>query len=322
MIKCIFSDISERDMDLLFLEEFVSSQDFADIFLSKVNLLGAVVCEVEQSKTDAAFGESDITVIVEKDGTRYGLLIEDKIDAQAMLNQAERYAKRGEIGKTNGDYYEYFDFIVAPQKYLDDNAEAKKYHNSITYEECIEYFRSKDDPRSAFKAQQIEQAINKQKHGYQVIENTVVTEFWREYIAFQKEHYPKVDFRATDEPKGSRSSWAIFHTNYKKIKIYHKTNLKYVDLEFSGLGDKTAELKSMFNKAVGKLWDNELQVYRTGGSAVLRAVVPYVDFKGKFKDFTEAVDEAFRIVIKMYSILDGIPENEINELYIDYGGII
>ena len=24
----------------------------------------------------------------------------------------------------------------------------------------------------------------------------------------------------------------------------------------------------------------------------------------------------------MYSILDGIPENEINELYIDYGGII
>ena len=38
MIKCIFSDVSERDMDLLFLEEFVSSEEFLHIFLSKISL--------------------------------------------------------------------------------------------------------------------------------------------------------------------------------------------------------------------------------------------------------------------------------------------
>ena len=66
MLNCKFSDVSERDMDLLFLEEFACSQEFLDIFLSKVGLKGAAVCSVEQSKTDLEYGESDMTVIVER----------------------------------------------------------------------------------------------------------------------------------------------------------------------------------------------------------------------------------------------------------------
>ncbi len=97
MIECRFSDVSERDMDLLFLEEMVSSQEFLNIFLSKINLPDATVCSVEQSKVDVEYGESDMTVIVEKSSNKYGLLIEDKIDAIAMPNQSGRYIARGEI---------------------------------------------------------------------------------------------------------------------------------------------------------------------------------------------------------------------------------
>lgn len=137
MIKCIFSDVSERDMDLLFLEEFVSSEEFLHIFLSKISLENANICSVEQSKTDVQFGESDMTVIVEKGSIKYGLLIEDKIDAIAMPNQSGRYMERGELGKKNGDYEQFFVFIVAPESYLQQNDEAKKYpYDNLQRLEC------------------------------------------------------------------------------------------------------------------------------------------------------------------------------------------
>ena len=315
MVKCKFSDVSERDMDLLFLEEFVYSADFLNIFLSKVDLVGATVCEVEQSKVDVEFGESDMTVIVEKDEKKYGLLIEDKIDAIAMSNQSGRYVERGKIGVNNGDYEEYYVFIVAPKEYLLINEEAKKYPNQVTYEECLDYFCKLTDNRSAFKVQQIEQAIHKQKHGYQVIENKAVTSFWREYAKYQKAHHPELIFRDGNDPKGANSTWIAFHTNYKKIKIFHKSERGFVDLEFAGLGQNTAELKKLIIKTVGKLWTNNLAVYQTGKSAVLRIRVPEIDFKSDFAFSIEKVEQAMIAAEKLYSILDEIPEKDLNELF-------
>ena len=39
-----------------------------------------------------------IIIFTAKDGTKYGLLIENKIDAPAQVDQAARYIKRGEVG--------------------------------------------------------------------------------------------------------------------------------------------------------------------------------------------------------------------------------
>ncbi len=315
MLKCTFSDVSERDMDLLFLEEFVCSTEFLNIFLLKVHLVGATVCEVEQSKVDVEWGESDITIIVEKEGKRYGLLIEDKIDAKAMDNQSGRYVERGKRGVLNRDYDEFFVFIVAPQEYLNVNQEAKKYPNQIKYEECLEYFRSKTDNRSIFKAQQIDQAIHKQKHGYQVIENTAVTVFWSEYVKYQKEHHPKLNLNYSNESKGAKSTWVSFNTNDTRIKIFHKSEKGYVDLEFAGLGEKTAQLKELFAKTVGKLWDNGLTVCQTGKSAVLRIKVEEINFKTPFDNSIEKVEAALVAVERLYSILDDITEGELNLLF-------
>ncbi len=125
MLKCKFSDVSERDMDLLFLEEFVSSPKFLNIFLSKVGLENADMIEAEQSKVDMEYGESDMTLIVEKGGNKYGILIENKIDAIAMPNQYGRYVERGKIGIKNKEYNDFFVFIVAPSEYLSVNDESR-----------------------------------------------------------------------------------------------------------------------------------------------------------------------------------------------------
>lgn len=306
MIKCTFSDVLERDMDLLFLEEFAGSQEFLDLFLEPIGLSGAGLLAVEQSKTDIVLGESDITLIVQKGGKNYGILIEDKIDAIAQENQSGRYIERGEKGQENGDFQEFFVFIVAPQKYLDANAEAKKYHHSVTYEKCLEYFKSKNDNRSIFKAQQIEQAIEKQKRGYQAIEDKAVTAFWDNYISYQEINYPRLLLISKRGPKGSNAKWPIFRTSLNNCSIYHKSDKGFVDLEFSGRGDKTEYIKKILSDRYGNLWDNDLLVEKTGKSAVLRIRVPKMDFREKFENYSNEINEVFDAVDKLYSILDEI----------------
>ena len=138
-----FRDILEHDMDMLILEEFACSNKFAKIFLNKVGIDNAIVISTWQSKTDNELGESDMTVVFDCDGKKIALLIEDKIDAIAMPEQPSRYSLRGDKGIQDGDYDNYYVFIVAPRQYLDINEKAKEYPNRVSYEELKEYFEQK-----------------------------------------------------------------------------------------------------------------------------------------------------------------------------------
>lgn len=79
-----FKDVRERDMDFMMMEEFCASQGFADLFLDKVGKAGAEVVRVYHSKYEKHMGESDMIVVCVWQGKRHALLIEDKIDADAM----------------------------------------------------------------------------------------------------------------------------------------------------------------------------------------------------------------------------------------------
>ena len=152
-------------MDLLFIESITTDPGFASFVIEKTDLKGKSVhvLHAELSKADSYLGESDITVIVDVEGTKYGLLIEDKIDAIAMPEQHDRYTKRGAKGVKAGEYQDFRIFIFCPDKYYRNNNEAKLYEHHLSYEECKEYFDSKSDVLSAFRSQQIAQAIVKAK---------------------------------------------------------------------------------------------------------------------------------------------------------------
>ena len=70
-IKCDFGTVSERDMDLLFLNAFGNDKAFLKLFLDKTDLPSAdyAVTEIYLSKADKD-GESDITVIIERNITK------------------------------------------------------------------------------------------------------------------------------------------------------------------------------------------------------------------------------------------------------------
>ena len=304
---CKFADVSEHDMDMLFLEEFVASKEFLNIFTSKVGILDATVVEVEHSKTHPEYGESDMTVIVELKSKRHGLLIEDKIDAIAMPEQFSRYIKRGELGVTNGDYSDFSVFIVAPKKYLNENAEAQKYPNKVSYEECLKYFEADTDNRKQFKRSQIKQAIHKQKTGYQVIENKAVTEFWSKYIAYQKENYSHLLLTATEGPRGANSIWPQFNTVIEKVYIIHKSNNSkynngYIDLTIPGMAEYLPQLEMFLNEMVN-LKEKGMTVHPTGKAAAVRLVVPKVDFSKSFEDQIGAVETSFKAIEKISELV-------------------
>lgn len=313
-IKCKFSDVSERDMDLLFLEEFSCSQDFADIFLSKIGMTGAKVIEIEQSKVDVEFGESDMTVIVDCVGRRHAILIEDKIDAIAMPNQSGRYSERGKKGIENGDYISFDVFIIAPKKYLEQNEEAKKYPNSVTYEECLDYFSSLKEKRATFKIQQIKQAICKQKTGgYTVIENKRVTDSWEKYIAMKDAEYPYLWLATSGGPKGAKASWPRFNTVIKGLYMYHKTEFGFIDMNFSGCAEKVTELRTALDSMLGDLTNQRLSVHVTGKSAVLRMRVPVIDFKKPFEEQHSIARECFEAIAIMTSLAEKLDKAVISE---------
>jgi len=304
MIKCTFSDVSERDMDLLFLEEFAHSQDFANVFLSKINMIDAAVVEIEQSKVDVEFGESDMAVIVEYSGKKHGLLIENKIDAIAMPNQSGRYKERGFKGIKNGDYNSFDVFIVAPEKYLSQNEEAKKYPNKVTYEECLQYFESFTDARASFKKQQVEQAITKQKSGYSVTENKRVTEAWRKYTALKEEKYPYLWLATSGGPKGAKASWPRFNTVIKGLYMYHKTEFGFIDLHFSGCANRVLDLRDVLTKMLGNLTEQGLSVHITGKSAVLRLRVPSINFREPYESYADYLTTCFDAIATMTALVE------------------
>lgn len=99
--------VTERDIDLLILEELAVNEDFCRWLVRRLpgepnyqNTLGAW-----HSVCDTTLGESDIVyAFVAATGKRIAVLIENKIGAPPQPEQAERYKQRGSKGIDRGDW--------------------------------------------------------------------------------------------------------------------------------------------------------------------------------------------------------------------------
>ena len=136
-MNIVFEKVLERDVDLMIINQISFNKSFLSLFLDKISKKNYIVESIEHSLMDQEDGESDITVILSSGINKIALLIEDKIDAHAMPMQPERYIKRGKKGIEKKQYDEFYDFIVAPQEYLESNMEAKQYTYRVSYEEML-----------------------------------------------------------------------------------------------------------------------------------------------------------------------------------------
>ena len=291
-----FKKIYEHDMDLLIIEEFISDRNFAQIFLDKLQLSNDYTIQKASHSMADSDGESDITLILQYPDKRVALLIEDKIDAQTMPEQSERYHKRAQKAISRGEYDCYYVLLVAPADYHreHENDSNAAYEYRVYYEELREYLHNQCNMRTAVKMAMIDCALKEKKAGYQVQEVPAVTEFWIKLRRFCKENYPQLNMVGEDAPKGAAASWPEFRTSLGTIKVIYKSQKGFVDLEFPKYGDNVADLLS---KVKGKM-TSSMQIWKTGKSASVRISDDrwILDFSENFDEQTAVIAEVLQAV--------------------------
>ena len=312
-MKIDLRDISERDMDMLIIEEFICNEAFRWLFYDQKGVdlnHNFVVCEAYRSVSDND-GESDVTFILNDGKTRVAILIEDKIDAPTMSQQSERYIIRAEKGINGGKYDEYYIFLVCPEKYWEEHEkdENANYEYRVFYEEMQKLYLKQYDARSIYKYHAIQTAIEAKKNGYQVVENTAITKFWKELRPYCEARYPSLILHGKDTVKGSGSYWMEFQTPLKKTKIIYKSNKGWVDLQIGGYGDKIGTLTNILENKKIKL-DKSIGIYKAQGSAAIRVSKPEwaISFEQPFDNVSGIIDDVLKTVVRLKKLVDNLNE--------------
>ncbi|MGA2890410.1 MAG: hypothetical protein ABSE51_20395 [Terracidiphilus sp.] len=175
----LVSPVEERHIDYILEEEFSVSSEFLSFFLQQARLnandksrivgcmqdgecIAVRSATTEKGETDllVKYGATDRTLPI-------AILIEDKIRAGFQPNQPKRYRERGDGGKGK-EWSEYWTCLVAHTKYSTDGED---FDAVLSLESIQEYFASKTDERSRFRARILEQTIRKyEATGIQIID--------------------------------------------------------------------------------------------------------------------------------------------------------
>ena len=274
-----FRDVRERDMDLLIMEEFVSNEGFRNVFIeasndSKLKLFreaGYVVDKVYHSLATND-GESDMIFVLNSNGERYAIFVEDKVNAVTMENQSSRYIKRANdeemknlLGYQDGNYSI---FLAAPKEYMREHKNDKnaQYENFVPYESLRECLSKRTDASALFKISMIDGAIAKHKEYVKNI-NDQVTAFWWNFSVECEKNGLKV--LNADQSRATDSLFIRFEikTVYGgKIQLIYKARQGNIDLQFLGYADKIDEIKNL----LGEYLTPDMYITKAGESAVVR----------------------------------------------------
>ena len=296
--------VSERDIDLYIINKFLNDSKFKELFLKKINCQNYQVCKCLHSFSDE-HGESDITIILENDNRKIGLLIEDKINAKAMPEQYKRYILRAEKQKHEGLFDNYYIFIIAPKSYIDSNNEAQKYDNKISYEEILDYISG-----DVYGESLIKKAIEEKKKGYDVVENKAVTLFWEKYYEMVENRFSDLKLNRYEGARGSDANWPIFFTPIEKIQIFHKSDRGFVDLTIRSVSQYYFEVYDI----VKNVLKENMTLQKKGKSLAIRIRVPKIDFEKDFKEQEENVIKCLEVVRELQKFMRKIDYMEILRL--------
>ena len=303
-----FESIYERDMDLLFIRKIAADKAFVRRFFLEGEQLAAKGYDKSEFTVErvarsvwAEDGQSDIEAVLSVDGKKVALLIEDKIDAVAMKNQAARYDLRGQKAVERGVYDEFYVFIIAPKDYLNGNAEAKKYAHRISYEDILA--STEDEFEKAVIQYTLSDANNPR-----LPRSAVVTEFWDKLYDFIDENYPNV-FRVHGhrglERSGQAGQW-ITMSCPKPYGLQIKSDRGYVDLEIRGYADRFAQF-STDNKDL--IEEKRLYVRAATKSLAIRTYIEKIDFSKRFETQIPALTIALDAAKELQELISKLEIN-------------
>lgn len=162
------SNVLERDVDLLLLEEVQCNPRFAEWFRDRAEIHDDYELIGAWNSLATADGESDLVIVYDEgirarqrpddEPFRIALMIENKIGAMFQPDQAARYRRRGDSGIETSQWSEYTTALVAPETYIQTMSGEHVFDVIMTYEEVAQELESYDDVRSRWRAEVLRQA--------------------------------------------------------------------------------------------------------------------------------------------------------------------
>jgi len=252
--RSVLEAVTERDIDLLFLEEFHASESFRQWFRDRVlnpQAAEAKFINAWHSVTAPGLGESDLVLLfASTGGQRAAILLENKVDAPAQPDQAQRYRERGKLGVKRGDWDRFQTAIIAPSLYLARGGDAARFDAQLSYEEVREWFsKSEGEPsRSHYKSEVLAVAVERSVAGSNPVIDERVTRFYHDYWQCAAREFPELGLKDPGDRTRS-SNWVGFRPKGfpKNRTINHKMDIGRVDLEIGGASVSVDELRAKYS---------------------------------------------------------------------------
>lgn len=271
--------VRELHVDLMFLEEFYSSDIFCQWFLSQTcgaNCVGKVlrtdhsVYELER--------ESDLEIAFEGSQGEVLFLIENKINASFQKNQAEDYTKRAAEYVRRGKCSQCYTVLFAPEDYIERFKTVHLFHYYISFEQLITFYELQHElgHRAAYKISVLAKGIEKYKSrgtkstaGGMYVPSEVnqgITSFWLNYWEDVTKRYPDLTMLKPGE-KGPAATFIGLgkSTLPKGVIIYHKFVHGSVDLQVDGLKENVDTFILAFNDYT----EADMKIQRAGKAAAV-----------------------------------------------------
>ena len=232
--------VYERDIDLLLLEELNANQEFLKWIINTLGLPKFSDTNIAfRSVSDFGLGETDLLVSYKSKNKKIFILLENKLDADFQPEQSFRYKKRAEKYVYENICNESHCILISPLEYCTNQVE---FESHISYESIRDYFTSKKDKRSNFKASIFEIAIEKLRRGYKPKNSETVQKFWHSYWTFKNEYFKDLDMK---EPKvvPHKSDWPmLYDKRLSNVIFYHKLSQGNADATFTKISENKKEL--------------------------------------------------------------------------------
>jgi len=312
---------TERDVDLLLIEELQCSTDFVKWLVQQVSDDVFEKSSVAHSKRRIHNRrEIDITLTIEGQFGTSVVLIENKLDTQEQPRQAESYRDEARTLIDNGLAKAVHTVLVCPRQYAQTaSGFARKFDHVVAYEDIIDFLTGRASSVSGELAARLlhrralmEQATNKARRGYEAVALVDIDRFGEKYVAMLIEESiglePGPAMLKEGRPGESRTmifaptvlpKWSFL----PQTRLVHQLREANANINFYGWGD-------FFNEIAGEIAvDLKGTGYRlvptinkrVGGRSGLMivATTPAVDSLASFDEQRQAVVDGAKITAQL-----------------------
>ncbi len=311
---------TERDIDLLLVEEFAASANFSSWFLEQLGLsvegMGAVSV-FHSTRRMHNRREIDISVDVSTDAGRVLLLVENKLDTDEQPDQAKSYREEADLRAS--EYQRVITVLVCPEHYIASHHRfAQVFDRVVTYEAVCQHFNNRTQTapdeigaRCLHRASLIEQAIAKSRRGYVQVVHPGKRAFSDHYFALLKElESPLIPGPSMKKDSGAESVTMIFAPKtlpkwpfLPQMRIVHQLREANANINLYTWGDYFSHLAQAMAPA---LQGTDFRLVptlnkRRGGRSGLMIVAetPKVNQFADFDQQREAVTQGIRATEKL-----------------------